>query len=192
VFTVVGVHFKSGALYGSDMASALRGQEVEHLAGWLRGEPGMGTGHFERPPTPDVVIMGDFNALRDHASLAQLQAGILETWHRPLPQVLSSLGAEPAVSLEDPGEQWTTYLDRRIIDHVIASPGVGSRLSGPPRIYAFDLDPAMDDYPSPSGHWLRRETSYRAKPTSGASLQAVANLYRISDHRPVVVSLDPA
>ncbi len=191
-FTVIGVHFKSGRLYGSDPASEKRMDEVTHLAGWLVGEPDTGSGHFEQPPTPDVLVIGDFNALRNHESLAQLRTGVLQTWHRPEPNVVTSLaGEKPDPLLDDPGERWTTYLDREVIDHVITSPEVKSRFTGPPCIYAFDLDPAMDDYPSPGGHWLRRTTSYEAKPYGGASLQTVPNLYRISDHRPLRVSLDP-
>ncbi len=189
-FTVVGVHFKSGLLGSDPTNDAKRKKEVAHLARWLAGEPDTGTGHFERPPTPDVIVIGDFNALEYHQSLAELRTGALEAWDQARPQVAGFMTGEEVQPLEDPQERWTTYLDREIIDHVITSPSVKSRFLGPPLIYAFDLDPAMDDYPSPGGPWLRRRTSYQAKPYGGASLQTVPNLYRISDHRPLRMSLD--
>jgi endonuclease/exonuclease/phosphatase family metal-dependent hydrolase len=191
-FTVVGIHCKSGGLYGDPPADQKRAKEVEHLAGWLTGEPDTGTGHFEHPPTPDVIVVGDFNALRDHGSLNRLREGTLQSWYWPAPEVVSSLsGEEPHPVVEDPNEHWTTYLDREVIDHAISSPGVEARLIGRPHVYAFDLDPVMDDYPSADGHWLRRKTSYRAKRYGGAGLTTVENLYRISDHRPLRVSLEP-
>jgi endonuclease/exonuclease/phosphatase family metal-dependent hydrolase len=188
-FTFVGVHFKSG--FGWDDESKRKG-EVAHLSTWLGGETELEVEHFERPPTADVLVLGDFNAVWGHASLAQLRASPLEAWHRPEPVVVTSFaGEEPDPSVDITKEHWTTYLDRIVIDHAFAAPQVAARFSDPPCIYAFDRDPVMDDYPSPGGHWLRRATSYRAKPYGGASRQTVANLYRISDHRPLRVSLDP-
>lgn len=193
-FTFVAVHFKSGLPVGSDPDNdGKRLDEVKHLSTWLTGEAELEVNHFEQPPTADVLVIGDFNAVWEHASLAQLQAGTPEAWHRPEPSVVASFtGEEPPPSVDISGEQWTTYLDRVVIDHVFATPQVAARFSGPPCIYAFDLDPSTDDYPSAAGHWLRRATSYRAKPYGGASLQVLANLYRISDHRPLRVSLDPS
>jgi len=192
-FTFVGVHCKSGLPVGSDPPNdEKRLDEVTHLSTWLSGEADLKVDHFEGPPTADVLVIGDFNAVWGHASLAGLRAGTPEAWRRPEPVgVTSFAGEEPGLSVDLSGERWSTYLDRVVIDHVFATPQLAARFSGPPCIYAFDLDPGTDDYPSPAGHWLRRATSYRAKPYGGASRQVVANLYRISDHRPLRVSLDP-
>jgi len=189
-FTVVGVHFRSGWPEGNEPADGPRTQEAQYLAEWLAAKPGAESAHFDAPPTPDVLVMGDFNLVVWNKILKDLRSG---TWHWPDPVVVTSLDeGEPAPVLEDPEECWTTFLDEEVIDHVFFTADVAARLAGDPLIYAFDLDPALDEEPSPQGHWLRRETSYRVVPYKGAGLQTVENLYRISDHRPLRVTLDPS
>lgn len=115
-FTVVGVHFKSGLPVGDPPPNAdddKRMDEVEYLAGWLAGDAETGTGNFERPPTTDVIVIGDFNAVENHHSLSELRKGVLEPWYRPEAKVLASLGVNPE-TLEDTTERWTTYLDRMV------------------------------------------------------------------------------
>lgn len=185
-FTLVGIHCKSGHPVLDDPDNdPKREMENGFLAEWLAGEADTASGQFERPPTPDVLVLGDFNAIWEHDTMASLQTGALEPWLRPAPQVFRSLAAdEPDPLLEGIGEHWTTYLDRRVIDHVLASPGMAPRLKSPPCIYAFDRDPAMDQSPPGDEHWLHQETSYQM------GQGTMPNLYRISDHRPVRVSLE--
>jgi endonuclease/exonuclease/phosphatase family metal-dependent hydrolase len=187
-FTIVGLHLKSLVPWSSIPADPRR-KEVEYLAEWLAAEPDAGSAHFGAPPTSDVLVMGDFNLILTNPILDDLRFG---AWHWPDPVVVTSLDEmEPAPTLDDANERWTTFYDEVVIDHVFATAGVAARLVGDPLIYAFDLDPAMDEDPLPEGHWLRRKTAYWAKPLGGEILQIVANLYRISDHRPLRVTLDP-
>jgi endonuclease/exonuclease/phosphatase family metal-dependent hydrolase len=187
-FTMVGVHLKSLVPWAT-MQDDLRRKEVEHLAEWLTAEPGPESAHFDAPPTPDVLVMGDFNLTAENPILGDLRSG---TWHWPDPVVVTSLDeGEPAPTLEASDQRWTTFYDGVVIDHAFTTAGVAARLVDDPLIYAFDQDPALDKDPSPEGHWLRRKEAYWAKPIGGESYQIVANLYRISDHRPLRVTLDP-
>lgn len=188
-FTVVGVHLKSGWPEGDEPDDGPRTKEARHLESWLTAELGPESAHFDAPPTDDVLVMGDFNLVGWNKILEDLHSGTL---HWPDPVVVNSLDEEePAPMLEDPLERWTTFLDRMVIDHVFTTADVMARVVGDPLIYAFDLDPALDGEPSAEGHWLRREISYEAVPYRNAGKQVVQNLYRISDHRPLRVTLDP-
>lgn len=187
-FTLVGVHMKSGGLLGWDDVADKRLQEARFLADWLAGKAELGPDHeahgFERPPTDDVIVLGDFNALMDHGSVAPLREDALKPWQWPQAQVVNSLDPDGLhTGVDDPSEQWTTYLDREVIDHAIVSPSMASRIETA-RIYAFDLDPALDEAPGEAAHWLRRRTDYEIR----SEIQP--NLFRISDHRPLLVMVN--
>jgi len=83
-------------------------------------------------------------------------------------------------------ERWTTHLDRKVIDHVILSPGV--KLIETPWVYAFDRDDSWLQAAGVSQDWLE-EMDYTLKPKHG-SPGDVENLHRVSDHRPVRVSVE--
>ena len=187
-FTVVGVHFRSGWPEGEEPDDGPRTQEAQYLAEWLAAETGAESEHFDVPPTPDVLVMGDFNLVAWNDILDDLRSGTL---HWPDPVVVTSLDGVPDHTLEKPDERWTTFLDKRVIDHVFTTADVAARLVGDPLIYAFDRDPALDEDPPEEDHWLRRKTTYQAVPYRHAGLRTVENLYRISDHRPLRVTLDP-
>lgn len=109
-FTLVGVHFKSGFPAGGDPEDDPRSLEVKHLAGWLAAQPGTGAGHFGAPPTPDVLVMGDFNLVAENKILLPLRTK-LGAWHWSDPVVVTSLAdGEPGPPLEDPDERWSTFL----------------------------------------------------------------------------------
>lgn len=183
--TMVGVHFKSGFPDAgpADESAQIRHRETTFLASWLAGKSGLEPGHFQRPPTEDVIVMGDCNATGGNFSLAPLHDG----WHWPPCQVAASVGPAVPLLLDDPDEKWTTFLDRMVIDHALVSPTLRPRISSA-LVYAFDLDPALDEEPTGGSHWLRRTTDYRLEPYENAGVQPVANLYRISDHRPVRIT----
>lgn len=190
-FTLVGVHLKSGLPDAGqgDESAEIRSRETTFLASWLAGNADLEPGHFRRPPTEDVIVMGDCNATGDNFSLSPLHEPPLAGWHWVQSRVVTSPDLAAPTGLDDPAERWTTYLDRAVIDHAIAAPGLAARIRAA-SIYAFDLDPALDDDPGGGSHWLRRTTDYSAKAYSGAEYEPVENLYRISDHRPVRIALD--
>lgn len=64
---------------------------------------------------------------------------------------MTSSGSVAPVQLNDPNEQWTTFLDRAVIDHAMASPTLRPRV-GSTLIYAFDLDPALDENQAGDSH----------------------------------------
>ena len=181
-FTLVGVHLKSGPPNAgpSDKDVAIRCRETSFLASWLDGTTGL-----DIEPTKDVIIMGDYNAAETDCSLAPLYEG------RELLKSRFAASFDPAapLPLDDPAEKWSTFLDGVVIDHAIVSPTVRPKI-GSALIYAFDLDPALDEEPAGGGHWLRRTTDYRVEPYESAGVRPVPNLYRISDHRPVRITLD--
>ena len=73
----------------------------------------------------------------------------------PQPQVVTALDSPAASVLQSPGERWSTFLDRMVIDHAVVSAGVAPRVRSA-LIYAFDQDPALDEAPPSAGHWLHR------------------------------------
>ena len=186
-FTLVGVHLKSGppAAGKGDEAADARYDETTFLASWLDGTLDLKLEPFERPPGEDVIVMGDCNATEANFSLAPLYEG------RELLKSRFAASFDPAapLPLDDPAEKWSTFLDGVVIDHAIVSPTVRPKI-GSALIYAFDLDPALDKEPAGGGHWLRRTTDYRVEPYENAGVRPVPNLYRISDHRPVRITMD--
>ena len=163
-FSVVAAHLKAGPhTEPGGPEATTRDQECRRLAEWLgehRGHP--------------VLLAGDLNAQQDHSSLRALRAPPLDGFHW-----------HPAAH---PGEAWTTWRERLVIDHILLSPPAAERLLEPAQIYAFDQDPALDD-DERGLHYLRRIDGHFAEPGRDAHYQAVENLYRVSDHRPVYVDL---
>jgi len=186
-FTLVGVHFKSGLPNAGqgDKDAKIRLRETTFLASWLDGTLDVKLEPLERPPTADVIVMGDCNAVGDNFSLSPL---LEERRYQPC-LVAASLDPVAPLLLDDPDEKWSTFLDGVVIDHTIVSPTVCPKISSA-LIYAFDLDPALDEGPAGGGHWLRRTADYRVEPWEGAGVRPVENLYRISDHRPVRIAMD--
>jgi len=158
---MIGVHFQSGYPVFTDEEDAERRRsQCQHLADWIAGE---GTADNPALPAPlpgeHVAILGDFNALIESdvpgyeavvQSLAPLRQGHMADWwwEKPLP--------DPAG-----GGQVTSYLEGYLIDFVMLSPSLRSRIVEPPTIYAFDHDEEIG-----------------------------ASGLQLSDHRPVYVEID--
>jgi endonuclease/exonuclease/phosphatase family metal-dependent hydrolase len=187
--TLVGAHLKSGLPTAppGDNAADKRKQETAFLASWLGQAPDLESDDFKRPPTEDMVLLGDFNAVEGNFSVAPLHGASL-AWLQP--QVVAALDSPATSALQSPDDRWSTFLDHMIIDHAVVSAGAAPRVRSA-LIYAFDHDPALDEMPPLALHWLSRRTDYELVPSQFASLQVVENLYRISDHRPVRIAVDP-
>jgi endonuclease/exonuclease/phosphatase family metal-dependent hydrolase len=184
-FTLAGVHLKSGVPNPgpNDKDAKTRLRETTFLASWLDGTLDVKLKPFERPPTADVIIMGDYNATETDYSLVPLYDG------RELLESRFVVSIDSALPLDAPSEKWSTFLDRKvhaIIDHAFVSPTLSPKINST-LIYAFDLDPALNEDPAGGDHWLRQVTDYR---TEKMGTEPVENLYRISDHRPLRITLD--
>jgi endonuclease/exonuclease/phosphatase family metal-dependent hydrolase len=189
-FTLVGVHLKSGlptAPPGDDAADK-REEETAFLASWLGQAPNLGSDDFTRPPTEDVILLGDFNAVEDNFSAAPLHEASL-AWLQP--QVVAALDSPATSALQSPDDRWSTFLDHMIIDHAVVSAGVAPRVRSA-LIYAFDQDPALDEPPPLALPWLCRKGGYKILPQGATEPEEVPNLYRISDHRPLRIGLAPS
>jgi len=169
--TLGAVHLKSGLMGAplSDPAVALRLREAEHLARWAGGAAVGPAGPMVAGPGA-IALLGDFNARLHDDSMAPLVTLPGWSWPRPtLPE------ASP----------WTTYLDREVIDHIGVSPG--ARVVGATRAYAYDLDPALG-----GEGYFHRVDAFAAQRARGFPRAPVENLYRVSDHRPVVAEIEGA
>jgi endonuclease/exonuclease/phosphatase family metal-dependent hydrolase len=166
---VVGVHFKSGQPYFDDKTSAdKRMHQCQHLADWIAGKKAELNPVFPQPaPDERVAILGDFNAIfelePDQPQEWKLVVDSLDPlrqehmkewwWEKPL--------ADPVG-----GDRTTAYLDHLLIDFVMLSPALKTRITQKPTIYAYDQD-----------------LSITSQSVNGVE-------YRVSDHRPVHVELD--
>lgn len=168
-FTVANVHLKSGdPAEPADAPPALvRAAECRAVAAWLAS-------HAD----DTAVLLGDFNAPPEHPSLAPLTT-MLPGWTRPEPSY-----PPPSLSPDGSDERWTSFPRRSILDHVYLSPEAARRLLAPPTVCAFDLDPAF------AALRLREATDNWAEPFRDNERLLIENLYRVSDHRPIVVALD--
>ncbi|MDP2313760.1 MAG: endonuclease/exonuclease/phosphatase family protein [Pseudomonadota bacterium] len=168
--TLAALHLKSGFMGAplTDESAALRLREAAYLARWLSGE-NVGPTALAQAPLGPLVALGDMNARRDDPTLEPLRR--LPGWSWPVPTL-------PA---EDP---WTTFLDREVIDHIGASPA--ARFVGTPYAYAFDRDPALG-----GRAWFHAVEDFSAQRARGFPRAPVENLYRVSDHRPVVAEIEP-
>lgn len=188
-FTLVGAHLKSGLPTAppGDNAADKRKEEATFLASWLGQAPGLGSDDFTRPPTEDMVLLGDFNAVEGNFSVAPLHGASL-AWLQP--QVVAALDSPATSALQSPDDRWSTFLDHMIIDHAVVSAGAAPRVRSA-LIYAFDQDPALDEPPPLALPWLCRKGGYKILPQGATEPEEVPNLYRISDHRPVRVGITP-
>lgn len=167
---IVGVHLKSGQPYFDDQSSAVkRTRQCQHLADWVAGKHAESNPTFPQPASDEwVAILGDFNAISQLEpdqppewklvvdSLDPLRERHLQewSWEKPL--------ADPLFG----GGRTTAYLDHLLIDHVMLSPSLKTRMTQKPTIYAYDQDPAIT-----------------SKSVNGVE-------FRVSDHRPVHLELD--
>ena len=161
----VAVHMKSGRLGApmEDPNAVQRHAEAIGVAGWLAGgAPGPAGVATDR-----TLLLGDLNARRGDPSLAPLWA--LPGWEWPAPEVPE----------DDP---WTTFLDRDVIDLVGVGPGL--RVVTPPRAWDWDRDPRV----APPG-WFRQVDDFLAQRARDFPKAPVENLYRVSDHRPVRITV---
>jgi endonuclease/exonuclease/phosphatase family metal-dependent hydrolase len=167
--TLGAVHLKSGVMGAplSDPSVALRLREAEVLARWAQGAP-LGPAGPLTAGAGAMALLGDFNARLHDDSMAPLVS--LPGWDWPRP------------ALPD-AAPWTTYLDREVIDHIGVSPG--ARLIGGSRGYAFDLDPALG-----GEGFFHRVDGFEAQRARGFPRAPVENLYRVSDHRPVIAEIE--
>lgn len=166
--TLAAVHFKSGLMGAplSDASAALRLREAGHLARWLGGAAVGPVGPLHTATGP-LVVLGDMNARADDPSIAPLRG--MPGWGWPAPV------------LPD-GDPWTTWLDREVIDHVAASSEAS--FVGPPRVFAFDREPELGD-----AAFFHAVDTFVAQRARGFPRAPVENLYRVSDHRPVVAEI---
>lgn len=164
-FVVVAVHLRSGFpdFLGADDA-AVRQKEATAVANWLSGEAAAKNPSFPQPTSAIVMLLGDFNAERDdpNQSLDPLRAGPLAnwSWNDPSP---------------DAGQRTTAIDDGYVIDFIMLSPDASERVTQPPTVYAFDHDPQLG---GPARFHVGANGSGRLRD------------YRVSDHRPVIATLD--
>jgi endonuclease/exonuclease/phosphatase family metal-dependent hydrolase len=188
--TVIGVHLKSGILTvgaPSTLDDEIRVEEMAKLTEWITTSAPITAGGPARPEGEPTVLIGDFNAVRRNAALRPFaQGGDLSSWSWPTPRFASAMSPAPVEVDLPQDERWTTHLDLKIIDHVIASPEV--ELIGEPWVYAFDKDDSWLQAAGVSQDWLE-EMGCTFTPANAPSKQ-VENLHRISDHRPVRVSVE--
>ena len=128
------------------------------------------------------------NAVATLSVLSPLRQGCMADWDWPDRAIVES--PESGQLVEDGWGSWSTFLDKVVIDHALVSPTLKAK-AGAALIYAFDLDPALDEPPHPAG-WLRQTTDYELIPCTWKPLQVVYDFYRVSDHRPVRISIAPA
>ena len=187
--TVIGVHLKSGWLTEGPPSTPddqIRVEEMAQLTEWITTSAPITAGGPARPAGEPTVLIGDFNAVRGNAALTPLSpGGDLSSWSWPKPRFAAPMLPSPVEVNLPPDERWTTHLDKKTIDHVIASPEV--ELIGKPWVYAFDRDNTWLQAAGVPQDWLE-EMNYTFTPGHGPSKE-VENLHRISDHRPVRVSV---
>lgn len=186
IFTVIGVHLKSGYLTeGPDPVTKdddIRVEETTRLSEWIATLAPITPGAAARPAGEPTVLVGDFNALRRNAAMKPFSpGGALSSWSWPEPRFASAMSPLPIEMNPPDHERWTTHLDRKIIDHVMASPEL--KLAEAPWVYAFDQDESWLQTVGVSRDWLE-EGNYMLTPAHKPS-NNVENLHRVSDHRPV-------
>ena len=166
---VVGVHFKSGQPYFDDKTSAeKRTGQCQHLAAWIAGKK-VDSNPVLPQPLPDerVAILGDFNAISALEPDQPPEWKIVVDSLDPLREEhLKEWWWERALADPAGGDRTTAYLDHLLIDFVMLSPSLKTRITQRPTIYAYDQDPSII-----------------SKSVNGVE-------YRVSDHRPVHVELD--
>jgi endonuclease/exonuclease/phosphatase family metal-dependent hydrolase len=172
-FVAVAVHLRSGyPSFLDDEDAKNRQKEALALAKWLRGEAADENPTFAEPGRDEIVVLGDFNAEHNdpaHAGLKDPNCSL-----DPLRDALSCWTWKDP---EPDGERWETAIyagDRYVIDFMLLSPAMAARAVVPPRIYAWDHDPAMGG-----------PTRFHQGPGGSGNLKG----YEVSDHRPVFAVL---
>lgn len=166
-FVVVGLHLRSGFPDFLDQQdAAVRRKEVEALIRWLGGEAQEVNHSFPKPDCDDVIVLGDCNAEKDdpNQSLSPLGMGFMGDW----------LWGKP----EPDGENWETALyagDRLVIDFILLSASLRTKVVSPPSVYAWDRDAALGG-----------ASKFHEGPDGSGNLKG----YEVSDHRPVVTELE--
>jgi endonuclease/exonuclease/phosphatase family metal-dependent hydrolase len=156
-WTIVGCHLKSGLLDAplTDRSAARRRAEAAGIAAWVEGRGGADEG---------LVVVGDLNERRGHASLAPLEGCAALRW---LPHRWPE-GVEP----------WTVWLGRATIDHALVGAGVTAEAAD---VLAWDTWPARGG--AAWWHAVDEGAPILATPHAGLPRQPCANVYRVSDHR---------
>ena len=188
--TVIGVHLKSGILTVGEPVTAddfTRVDEMNKLTQWIVSLAPIAPNGQARQAGEPTVLIGDFNAVRGNAALTSLSpGGDLAEWSWPDPAFATAVSPDVVPVNLAPAERWTTHLDKKIIDHTIMSPQV--KVIDGPWAYAFDRDNSWLQAAGVSQAWFE-QMGYSFNPAVGQPSQ-VANLHRVSDHRPVRVSIE--
>lgn len=188
--TVIGVHLKSGTLTVGEPVTAddfTRVAEMEKLTRWILNLAPIAPNGQARQAGEPTVLIGDFNAVRGNAALTSLSpGGALAQWSWPDPGFATAVSPDVVPVNLPPAERWTTHVDMKIIDHIIMSPQV--RVIDGPWAYAFDRDNSWLQAAGVTQAWFE-QLGCTFNPAVGHPSQ-VANLHRVSDHRPVLVSVD--
>lgn len=150
-FRVVGVHAKSSAPESEDTAGHKKRQELAALAHWASGETAAGR-------LGEALILGDLNATSRGEDARHLKQGALADWRWD-------------EASGDEASRWTTTTDRVVIDHILVSPSLSSRVRLWPEIVYIDRDDGL---------------------ALGAEAPVPNILKRLTDHRPVRMQLDMA
>jgi endonuclease/exonuclease/phosphatase family metal-dependent hydrolase len=182
----IGAHLKSGLPSSNDPENDVKRRwECELLAKWLRDLPASGPGYAP------AFLLGDFNLEADRPPLEALTAANSPAKLVPA-RVLNGLPERGAGSVSA-SDRWSTLLDGVIIDHAFTARGGESWLSGQAVVDAFDLDPEFAEPRTNGVAFFRVEqgSSYSLKPYWGAPYQEVRAMYRVSDHRPLRITLQP-
>lgn len=148
---VIGAHAKSSAPESDDVAGQVKRMELTTLAEWITTETEAGR-------LRDAVLLGDFNSTQGGEDATHLKRGVLVGWHW-------------REATGEAGQVWTTTTDRVVIDHIVVSAGLGTRVSSWPEIVYFDLDPAVP-------------------PPAPGQTPTPMLLKRLTDHRPVRITLN--
>ncbi len=191
--TVIGVHLKSGMLTVApeqDADDKKRVKEVSSLIDWIESLSPISPDGNQRPAGEPTVLLGDFNAVRGNVSVEPILSGQkLKSWTWPEPLYASSMSPSPVPAVNLPAsERWTTHLDRAVIDHVLLSPEV--KLVEGPWVYVFSHDPAWLSAAGVTAQWLEK-FEYVLTQANKPPVKK-ENLHRITDHRPVRVTVSLA
>ena len=168
-FTVVAVHLKSGQPTFTDLTSAnKRTKECRKLVAWLEGSTPSSSGKLSAPFGDGAIVLGDFNALIE--SDQPIYEKVVSSLDPLRTDEMANWWWE-APQIEDPDWPYTSITERYVLDYVMVSPELINDITETPWAYPFD----KDDEP-------------------GGPVEDLPKNFRIdeqiSDHRPVVVSID--
>jgi endonuclease/exonuclease/phosphatase family metal-dependent hydrolase len=190
-FWLVGAHLKSGLPTGNDPTPGVdqkRLWEGELLATWLGALPTDG------PDRRPAFLLGDFNLVAGQPALATFGGSRGPAKMVPAKVVAALADGAGAPAPVPPEEAWSTLLDGVIIDHAFCAAGGDEWVTGDALVYAFDLDPHFAEPRDAHGTPFFRVThgaGVRLRRFAGAPVGEVRAMYRVSDHRPVRVEIQP-